>query len=244
MALRWLFIDIGGPILDDGPLFDYLAAALRGILVAQGHRATGEAFQKAMQRGWLEGAPSTLDYIIRHFVSTDEDYERAKHSYWEVFRGLTWEEYRQLQILKHDVPGALEALAGRYWLATLSNNVARVRKLLEELDVARFFSAWGISEEVGREKPDPGIFRHVLDQAGCRPEEAMMVGDRLDNDILPAQELGLATALVQLNHNFGAPPRHVREIQPDVRVDSLCDLARKLAPEEDAAVEKQTGGPS
>jgi len=38
MSLRWLFIDIGGPILDDGPLFDYLAAALRGILVAHGHR--------------------------------------------------------------------------------------------------------------------------------------------------------------------------------------------------------------
>jgi HAD superfamily hydrolase (TIGR01549 family) len=197
-----------------------------------------------MRSGWRQGAPSTLDFIIRHFVSTDEEYERAKRSYWEVFRGLTWEEYRQLQFLRQEVPRALDVLAGRYRLATLSNNVARVRELLEELEVAPFFSAWGISEEVGREKPDPRLFHHVLDQAGCRPEEAMMVGDRLDNDILPAQELGLATALVELNHNFGAPPRHVREVQPDMRVDSLWDLARKLAPEAETAVEKPTGGSS
>ena len=95
LKLKWLFIDIGGPILDDGPLFDYLAAALRGILAAQGCQVTGDRFQETMELGWRQGASSTLDFIIRHFTSTDQDYCRAQEAYWQVFRGLSDGEYRR-----------------------------------------------------------------------------------------------------------------------------------------------------
>jgi HAD superfamily hydrolase (TIGR01549 family) len=230
MALRWLFIDIGGPILDDGPLFDYLAAALRGILVAQGNPITGEKFQEAMQLGWRQGAPSTLDFIVRHFTATEGNYQRAKAAYWEVFRGLSDEEYGRLQILRPSVPQALEILSGRYELATLSNNIVRVKELLEEYDIARFFSISGISEEVGYSKPDHRLFQHVLQKANCRPAEAMMVGDRLDNDILPAKKLGLITAQVMLDHSFGAPPPDLDGIEPDLRVSSVRELSQKLVP--------------
>ncbi len=240
MALQWLFIDIGGPILDDGPLFDYLAAALRGILVAQGHLASGERFQEALRLGWSHGAPSTLDFIIRHLTSSDEDYTRAKRAYWAVFRGLSDEEYRRLQILRPNTSEALEILSGRYRLATLSNNIVRVKELLQWYDVSRFFSVSGISEEVGFSKPDVRLFQHVLQKTGCRPQEAMMVGDRLDNDILPAQKLGLATAQVLLENNFGAPAPGLDGVEPDLQVCSLWELAEKLIPESRAAVEKET----
>ena len=236
MKLRWLFIDIGGPILDDGPLFDYLAAALRGILAAQGHPVSGEVYREAMETGWLEGASSTLDYIIRHFVTTEEEYLQAKKAYWDVFNGLSWSEYRDLQPLRAGVPEALETLAGRYRLATLSNNVIRVKDLLEEYGIDRLFAAWGISEEVGYAKPDRRLFDHVLTQARCQPAEALMVGDRLDNDILPAQKLGLYTALITLKNNFGAAPVHVRDIRPDIRAASLAELAERIIQPEGAEV--------
>ena len=236
MKLRWLFIDIGGPILDDGPLFDYLTAALRGVLAAQGHPVSGEAYQQAMKSGWQEGASSTLDYIIRHFVTTEEAYIQAKKAYWDVFNGLSWSEYRDLQPLRTRVPEALEALAGPYRLATLSNNVVRVRDLLGEYGIDQYFTAWGISEEVGYAKPDRRLFDHVLAQARCQPAEALMVGDRLDNDILPAQQLGLRTALIALKHNFGAAPVHVRDVRPDIRVASLAELAERVVQPEDAEV--------
>jgi len=242
MKLHWLFIDIGGPILDDGPLFDYLTAALRGILAAQGHPVSGEAYQQAMETGWQEGASSTLDYIIRHFVTTEEEYLQAKKAYWDVFNGLSWSEYRRLQPLRAGVPEALEALAGRYRLATLSNNVVRVRDLLEELGVDHFFDAWGISEEVGFAKPDRRLFDHVLAQARCQPAEALMVGDRLDNDILPAQQLGFHTALIMLKHNFGSAPVHVRDVRPDIKVASLAELAERIVQPEDAEIPPGTVG--
>ncbi|KPL18563.1 MAG: hypothetical protein AMJ92_07290 [candidate division Zixibacteria bacterium SM23_81] len=228
MILRWIFIDIGGPILDDGPLFRYLAEALQRILREQGHRVTEESFHKAMRLGWRQGAPSTLDFIVRHFTLSEEEFRGAKEAYWQVYRDLSNEEYRSLQILRPGVPQALRELSSRFELATLSNNIVRVKGLLEDYGIAGFFSASGISEEVGYSKPDLRLFQHVLRQADCRPEEAMMVGDRLDNDILPAQSLGLMTAHVKLEHNFGATSSALNGIDPDYEVDSLQELAQLL----------------
>lgn len=230
MALSWIFIDIGGPILDDGPLFHYLAEALREILRAQGHPVTEESFQEAMHLGWRQGAPSTLDYIIEHFAPGKEEFRRGQEAYWKVFRGLSDEEYRSLQILRPRVPQALEALSTRYELATLSNNIVRVKGLLEEYGLAGFFSVSGISEEVGYSKPDPRLYQHVLHEAGCRPEEALMVGDRLDNDILPARKLGMMTAQVMLENNFGSADPASDQIDPDFQVGSLWELAQILVP--------------
>lgn len=39
-------------------------------------------------------------------------------------------------------------------------------------------------------KPDPKLFTIACAQAGCAPEDAVMIGDRLDNDIAPAKAIG------------------------------------------------------
>ena len=48
-----------------------------------------------------------------------------------------------------------------------------------------------IADAVGYAKPDPRIFRRALELAGCRPDEAAMVGDNPVNDIAGAQAVGL-----------------------------------------------------
>jgi len=54
-----------------------------------------------------------------------------------------------------------------------------------------------LSDEVGFSKPDTRIFFHALKVAGCEPEKAVMVGDRLDNDIGPAKSIGMTTVWVR-----------------------------------------------
>ena len=49
----------------------------------------------------------------------------------------------------------------------------------------------GSSERWGVEKPDAGFFVHVVEEAGAPPAEILYVGDRVDNDVLPALEAGL-----------------------------------------------------
>jgi HAD superfamily hydrolase (TIGR01549 family) len=42
-------------------------------------------------------------------------------------------------------------------------------------------------------KPDPRYYQEILDKVGAAPEATWMVGDDVENDILPARSLGLKT---------------------------------------------------
>nr|MDT0666800.1 HAD family hydrolase [Micromonospora sp. DSM 115978] len=50
---------------------------------------------------------------------------------------------------------------------------------------------WGV------EKPSAAFFDRLLAEAGCPADQVLYVGDRLDNDVRPAQVAGMATALVR-----------------------------------------------
>ena len=41
------------------------------------------------------------------------------------------------------------------------------------------------------------IFEKTLELAGCQPCDSVMVGDRLDNDIRPAKNLGMRTVWIR-----------------------------------------------
>lgn len=45
-------------------------------------------------------------------------------------------------------------------------------------------------------KPNPLIMRHALKQIGCRREETVIIGDRMDTDIIAGIESEIATVLV------------------------------------------------
>jgi HAD superfamily hydrolase (TIGR01662 family) len=53
------------------------------------------------------------------------------------------------------------------------------------------------SASLGVRKPDPAFFAKVVELMGCRPEETAYVGDRVDNDVLPAAAAGLVAVHVR-----------------------------------------------
>jgi epoxide hydrolase-like predicted phosphatase len=77
----------------------------------------------------------------------------------------------------------------------LSNAWGDLRQYLEtEWKIADIFDTMVISAEVGVAKPDPRIYRIVLDRLGVPPDQAVFIDDFPEN-LPPAQELGLATIL-------------------------------------------------
>jgi FMN phosphatase YigB (HAD superfamily) len=104
-------------------------------------------------------------------------------------------------------PGAADCLrsaqAARLLLGIASNAQACTRGELadalatESLDTTLFHPAASFySYEHGVAKPDPRVFCHLgtrLAALGMAPEEILMVGDRLDTDIRPAQAAGWAS---------------------------------------------------
>ena len=73
------------------------------------------------------------------------------------------------------------------------------------------------------DKPDPELFRRALTRAGCAPAEAVMIGDRTDNDVAPATSLGMQTVLIRQGYGGHDTIHHEGEI-PNLTVDSLPEV--------------------
>jgi FMN phosphatase YigB (HAD superfamily) len=81
----------------------------------------------------------------------------------------------------------------------------------------------GSSERWGVEKPDLGFFAHVVEAAGVPAGEILYVGDRVDNDVLPARAAGLHAIRIRRGE-------HARVESPDgvVTIGSLSELPEAL----------------
>lgn len=84
------------------------------------------------------------------------------------------------------------------------------------------------SAELGVEKPDPGFFAAAADLAGVAPEQIAYVGDRTDNDVLPAADSGMRPILIRRG-----PWGHLHARRPEAAratiIDSLLELPGLLA---------------
>jgi FMN phosphatase YigB (HAD superfamily) len=96
----------------------------------------------------------------------------------------------------------------------------------ENEDVVRdYLDFVGSSERWGVEKPAPGFFERVVAEAGCPADEIAYVGDRVDNDVLPAKRAGMVAV-----HIRRGPWGVLHDAsEADVQIESLAQLPAALA---------------
>lgn len=148
------------------------------------------------------------------FDEAELDTAQAEPAFAQFWRG------RNRVDLFADVRPALEFLADRYPLATLSNGNACV----DTIGIGRYFSVRISARNIGRLKPDPLIFRRTADALAMSPERILHVGDDPDADIRGAQEAGFRSCWIN-RHGESWPPELP---PPDLECSSLDQLCAQL----------------
>jgi putative hydrolase of the HAD superfamily len=92
-----------------------------------------------------------------------------------------------------DAEPTLQALSKYCKMGLIANQSEDILELLEKSGFDRFFRVKAISSTVKLKKPDSKIFELALREAGQNAEDCIMVGDRLDTDICPANNMGMTT---------------------------------------------------
>jgi putative hydrolase of the HAD superfamily len=142
---------------------------------ARGEAAFWAAFLNRV-RALLDGgvlSEATFERLARHFRSA---------SAWAVY---------------DDVFPVLEELSrGGAKLAVVSNWDSYLPKLLDALDLSRFFPVVTVSALEGTSKPDPEIFLRTCRRLDVAPAEALHVGDSVSEDLAGARDAGLAALLL------------------------------------------------
>jgi HAD superfamily hydrolase (TIGR01549 family) len=122
----------------------------------------------------------------------------------------------------------LNELSKDYRLGIISNWSMDLYDLLETLDIQKFFESITISGEYGMSKPSLEIFRSgMADFPEVKPRSMVYIGDDVNLDILPAQQLNLFPIL----YDKGPSGMHGWPKRPEVnciRVEKLRDIPNIL----------------
>ncbi|MEV5817002.1 HAD family hydrolase [Streptomyces mutabilis] len=115
------------------------------------------------------------------------------------------------------------------WLGIAGNQTIRAGRILREL-FSTDVDLIGTSDDWGASKPDPEFFKRVADAVPFGVGEILYVGDRCDNDIRPARDAGMHTALVRRGPwaTIQWDDAEAREL-PTFRIQGLAELTDEIA---------------
>lgn len=179
MKTRVLLFDLGGVLLDFvGP--EKLCAML-----------TGRFKLRQIRQMWPE-SPSLSKFELGHV--SQKSFAQAFTREWGL--GLSPEDFLTefSSWSLGPLPGALsllEELQGAAELACLTNmNSAYWERVRDEMGFGSRFDHCYASHEIGKLKPDPGAYQHVLSDLCCEPSEMVFFDDTWRN-VETARKLGI-----------------------------------------------------
>jgi len=242
-VIEWAFLDVGNVLLDEDPL----TCRVFRLHVEAVRRARPDlrfgAILAEREASALGGSRWPLFEVVSRYLD-----EAAVAAAWAEADREVRADYGRLSPPIIGAGDFLEALGGRFRLGLIANQGGECRAWLDRLGWLGRFEVVALSEAEGAFKPDPKLFRLALERAGVGAGSAVMVGDRLDNDIAPAGALGMATARVRWPRRAakGWDPTDLEDaaylasldrvaaarpgpaVEPTVEADDLGSLARAI----------------
>lgn len=194
--IEWLFFDVGSTLVDEGR--------------ANEHRI--------------------LDAIKETNISYEQAYAQAvqlaKQGYAHPLKHLglpltPW--HSEDETVYPQAAKCLAELHKKYKIGIIANQSLGTADRMKKFGLFPYLDLIVASAEEGIAKPDLRIFELALERANCLPQNAVMIGDRLDNDIIPAKRVGLNTIWIRQGFAGLASPL-TEEETPDYCVNNLIEL--------------------
>jgi putative hydrolase of the HAD superfamily len=223
MAIRAVLFDVGGPLDTEATSERLKDEDIKRALAAEGCPVSDAEFDAANLRAVESFAWNTYQAIIWNLAAPDLG--RCERAYARVRERSA---SRDLFELREGIPGLLERLHARgLRLGLAANQPAAALDRLDRAGIGRRFHHREVSGVHGFHKPDPRLFLRACEDLGVRPDECVMVGDRVDNDIVPAKWLGMRAVLFRTGRHINQQPRSWRE-SPDREVRDVPGLEAAL----------------
>lgn len=202
--IKWLFFDVGSTLIDETECYNHrIQDAISGTdITFDEFNEKRIFFAKQNLKGDIEALRFFgLSKTPWHFED-EKPYKETEHVLKTLFEK-------------------------GYHIGVIANQALGTEKRLENWELMKYIELVVASAEEGVAKPDIEIFLRAFKRANCSPENSVMIGDRIDNDIEPANKLGMKT--IWIKQGFSVYQKSVNEFQQaDYSVDRLQDILELL----------------
>jgi FMN phosphatase YigB (HAD superfamily) len=220
MKITTVFLDAGGVILDEAEHEDAVADVAVEVLSGIVDGYSLDAYWRDVEEASCVYAPRIYQYVF---------YKHLKHgpaSFDTIYDSFIskWRERRPPLKLTPGLAVEVESLSRDFDLGILGQYGREVVDLLSEHALLGFFEHTFTQDDFTLTKPDPRYYEQVAKGCGVDPCECIMVGDRLDKDVVPARQVGMKTIRIRVGILRGQEPRIPFEV-PDVELPGIAGLA-------------------
>jgi HAD superfamily hydrolase (TIGR01549 family) len=147
----------------------------------------------------------------------------------EKYITMTRNSFINLGIPFDDTRPALESLRDQGCdLHVISNADLDLHKQLARMRLTSFFKCVITSYEARSYKPLRPIFLKALSLVHCTADDAVMVGDSIENDIVGASRVGMTTVLIDRSPTCGPRKTTIHHARPDYVVNDLRKIGTKM----------------
>src|SRR5919198_1724851 len=224
---RFVFFDLGQTLVNESDFIDYFDQRFLELLNGFGARIDIRNYQ-AVKDNVIRTRKIGDGYIREIIIEvcklvSQTGYDKIIADKLEyVLNGE-----RNLFHFFDDAEQTIGVLSKQYDLGIIDNQLGGILYLLERSNIKRFFKVIIISSKLQMKKPDPKIFQLAIDRAGYYSEDCVMIGDRLDTDISPANRLQMKT--IRITNSIFKFQKPINELeQPMYTVANLSEIPNIL----------------
>ncbi len=224
MRYRAVLFDVGGPLDMEFAWEIAVDGAIASACGLEGIRVDPAMIEEASEAAVAAFAPDAYGHMIDTLCGGDpQAIERVSRRVRAMVGNL------DVFQLRPDIDGLLRRLRERdLKLGIVANQPQAARARLVRAGIADLFDYQGLSGVTGFGKPDRRAFEMAAGALGVPPAACIMVGDRIDNDIAPARELGMAAILFRGGRHRRQRPRSPAE-EPDAVVSDVLELGNAIS---------------
>ena len=157
--IKWLFFDVGSTIMNEQIAYEH---RMRDIA-----NAANISFEKVYEIA-----------MAYYKLNKKGDLEVARELGVSLPKWYTEDEF-----LYDNAIQCFETLSKKYKIGIIANQSLGTEERLAHQGILKFINLIVASAEEGVAKPDRRIFEIALERSNCKPVNAIMIGDRIDNDI-------------------------------------------------------------
>ena len=223
MSISTVLLDAGGVIVDESE-----HEAVRAQIIV-------EALADAVPGYSINTYYSDIEEAVKSFCPNIYQYVFWKHlkddrSLFDKTYALHLDEWRKRKPplkLSCGLGSEVKEISRQFNIGIAGQYGPEILHFLEEKSILDCFAYHFTQDNFPITKPDARYYEEIVKAMGVEPEACIMVGDRIDKDIIPAKQLGMKTILIRIGLHKNQEPRIPLEI-PDAELDGVVGLAETV----------------